>query len=326
MAKKLYVKNMPENFTKSIETSFLLKQITANKTADSGKEYYSLQLMDASGIIRGTIWKENMKKDHENLQGKIVCVKALVIQDAKENYQLVIYEMTEVETYVMADYINCLTEEKSSLYKEMLLKYIVSIENTDYKNLVSSVYSNIKDIELYPATIKGHHSFSGGYLVYVVSTTCLVNYMILSLSRYNMAPSYNIPYDKDLLITAALLHAVGTMDMLTPYPDMHRITESIPLSLHELTVRHIQNALNNSGKSDMSNERLNLLFHVIGCVYEGKKRKPVNREAVLLRQAVNIHNKISLLEHFMYHNQEKEGIIFDDMLGNYLYLAGKEKP
>ena len=83
-------------------------------------------------------------------------------------------------------------------------------------------------------TKKKHHNFSGGFLVYTASVTCLANYMLHSLSQYDMNPSRSIPYQADLLTAGALLHAVGIAKKYTPSPDMHRIPESVPLSRYEL--------------------------------------------------------------------------------------------
>lgn len=325
MAKNFYITDMPKNFTKTIEATFLLREITKKQTQENKKNYYNIQLMDATGTIWGVIWEQNMEKGHEELKGKIVSIRALVAQDAKGVYQLVVNSMEESYDYMMTDYINGLTVEESTRYKELLWKYINSIQNDSYKSIVSTIYQKIPDLEQFPASLKGHHSFGGGFLVYTVSTTCLAHHMLLSFNRYNVNPSYQIPYDSDLLIAGGLLHAVGTVRMITPCPDMHRIPESIPLSLYELTMRHIQEAICLNKNIEIGSEHLNLLLHMVGCVYESEERKPMLREAVLLKQAAVLHEKISLLEHFMYLNWGKNGMIFDDKLGNYIYLKREEK-
>ena len=111
--------------------------------------------------------------------------------------------------------------------------------------------------------------------------------------------------------------------MVTPAPDIKRVPCTIPLTLHELTMQYIQEAVRHTG-SRIAENTLCLLYHVIGCVYESDARKPILREALILKSAVELHDKITLLEHFMVKNQDKTGIVFDDILGNYIYLGSEE--
>lgn len=323
MSKQLNVKDIPDYFTKTFQSSFLLKEITKKKTKEGGKPFYYVHLLDATGNIYGIIWQENMKELHETLIGKVVDVKSLVTKGPEGQYQLVIRELTESSEFQISDYINGLSEEESSKYLNLLWKYIKSIENVSLQKLVQNVFEGISDLEKYPATSNGHHHFSGGLLVYIISVTSMAKYIQHSLVTYNRTPSLSQPYNIDLLTSCSLLHAIGTVRMVTPAPDMKRIPYSIPLTLYEETIRYIQEAAEHmEEKPDES--ILSLLFHTIGCVYESDKRKPILREALILKNIVELHDKISLLEHFMDKNQEKDGIIFDEVLGNYIYIKSED--
>ena len=175
-----------------------------------------------------------MEDCHEDLKGTVVAVKAFVAKDAQGAFRLVIRRMEAAEECLMADYINGLTDAERSRYTEILWKYINSIKNEGYRYLVSSIFKDITGLDQLPASLKKHHNFSGGFLVYTASVTCLANYMLHSLSHYDMNPSRSIPYQADLLTAGALLHAVGIAKKYTPSPDMHRIPESVPLSRYEL--------------------------------------------------------------------------------------------
>ena len=114
MAKEVYADQIAEYFTKTLESTFLLKEITKKETREGRKQFYDILLQDSFGILRGTIWEELMEEGHETLKGKIVTVKALVTKDEQGAFRLVIRRMEEAEDFLMADYINGLTEEESS--------------------------------------------------------------------------------------------------------------------------------------------------------------------------------------------------------------------
>lgn len=324
MSKQLNVTDAPAYFTKTFTSSFLLQEITTGETRENGKPYYRVRLQDATGSIFGTIWQEYMSDSHTQMQGQVVDIKSIVSKNEDGNYHLVIRDMKPCQEYIMSDYINGLMEEESIRYLDLLCRFVDSIKNEPLKGLVKNIFQHIDDFDKYPASINGHHAFSGGLLVYTVSVTCLAKYMQKSLSSYNINPDPSPPYDTDLLTAAALLHAVGTVHMVTPSPNMKRIPGSIPLSLHEHTIRHIQRDVGRMEGEVPEEDVLSLLFHVIGCVYEDEARKPVVREALILKSAVVLHNKITLLEHFMEKNKDRTGIVFDDILGNYIYLQEEE--
>lgn len=324
MSKQLNVTDAPAYFTKTFKSSFLLQEITAGETRENGKPYYRVRLQDATGTIFGTIWQEYMSDSHSLMQGMVVNIKSYVSKNEDSSYHLVIREMKPCQEYIMSDYINGLMEEESSRYLDILCKFIDSIKNEPLKELVRDVFRHIDGFERYPASINGHHAFSGGLLVYTVSVTCLAKYMQKSLNSYNMNPAPSPPYNTDLLTAAALLHAVGTVHMVMSSPNMKRIPSSIPLTLHELTVQHIQRAVCRIEGDVPDEDVLSLLFHIIGCVYEDEVRKPVIREALILKSAVALHDKVTLLEHFIEKNKGRTGIVFDDTLGNYIYLQEEE--
>lgn len=324
MSKQLNITDIPAYFTKTFASSFLLQEITSQVTRENRKPYYRVRLQDATGSVLGTIWQEYMSDSHTQMQGQVVDIKSYVAKNEDGNYQLVIREMKPCQEYIMSDYINGLSEEESSKYLDLLWKFVDSIKVDSLRTLVRDIFLSIAELEKYPASVNGHHAFSGGFLVYTVSVTCLAKYMQRSLGSYNINPVHSFSYNTDLLTAAALLHAIGTVQMITPSPGMKRIPSSIPVTLHELTIQHIQKAICKMDEKAPDESILSLLFHMVGCVYEDEVRKPVLREALILKSAVSLHDKITLLEHFMAKNMDQSGIVFDETLGNYIYIQEEE--
>lgn len=318
MSDRLKSTDIPAYFTKTFSSSFLLKGIAKHETQENRRPFYQLRLQDADGAVSGTIWKEFMKEEHLSMSCRIVAVKSLVAQNPDGSYYLIIREMELCHEYDMSDYVNGLKEEESRRYLESLGKLIDSVNDASLKSLLKYIFDNIDCLEKYPSTISGHHHFEGGYLVYTYSVACMSYRMAYSLSQFNYP---HMAYNMNLLVAAALLHAVGTVRMLTPSPGVRRRESSIPLSLHELTVMHIQEAVCKMGEDAPDEATLSMLFHVIGCVYESDLRKPILREALILKDAADLHDRISLLDHFILKNRDKPGrILYDSDLANYIFI------
>lgn len=318
MSDRLRSTDIPDYFTKTFSSTFLLKEISLHETRENRHPFYRLRLQDAAGTATGTIWKECMKEEYLSMPSKVVALKSLVTRDPDGNYNLIIREMSLCSEYDMSDYINGLGEQKSSEYMDLLWKLIGSVGSAPLKALLKNIFDGISSLEKYPSTICGHHHFEGGFLVYTYSVACMAYRIACSLAQFNYP---HIAYNKDLLVAASLLHAIGTVRMLTPPQDVKRRKNAIPLSLHELTVMHIQEAVCRMGRDAPDEGSLCMLLHIIGCVYESDLRKPVLREALILKHAAQLHDRISLLEHFILKNRDKTGeILYDSELGNYIFI------
>lgn len=325
MKEKINVSDLPSLFTQSIESTFLLRSIQESQTQENRKKYYEAQLVDASGAVWGKIWDTNMKEEHLSMTGNIVTVQGLVTRSPSGAHQLVIRSMERADGHDVSDYIKGLTEEEIAKYTKILCQYIQSVKHDGYRRLAEELLSNAHGTASIPATLSGHHNYCGGFLVYTVSITCLVNHILRSLSLYDRHPDHGLDYQPDILTTAALLHAIGTTGMLTPYPDSRRVPASIPLGAYDMTMRRIAEAAALHPEFGLSETDLSLLLHVIGCAYSESERKPMMREALILRSAVNLQVHISQFDYFLAANEDKEGMVYDNTLGNYLYVKPREK-
>lgn len=320
MSKNIYISGISEYFTRTIESSFYVRNITEKQTNENKKRYLEVLLQDCTGTIFGTVWEEYMETEYETYVGKVIQLSGMVVQNQEASYQLVITHMKPMDKYLYSDYINGISEKDTENYLKLLHKYIEAVKSPNYRNLLHHIFTNIPDFEKLPATLKGHHNFNGGFLVYSVSVTCLAKYTAHSLEQYNLNPSYALPYNSDLIIAGGLLHAIGTVNMLKPFPEMKRIPESIPLNLHELTMQFLCRTLSQNDDFHLTEEEKSLLMHIIGCVYESSDRKPMIREAIILKNVIQLQHDVTKLEYFLFSNQDKCGSVFDSTLNNYIYI------
>lgn len=325
MKKQLYISDLPEYFTRQIEEPFFIKDVSLRMSSGQ-KEYLSLCLQDKTGATGGIMWEEYMRHDFLQYKGCVAMIKGMVVQDQKGQYEILVTGIEPISDYDQAEFVNGLTSEETAKYLQYLHNYIENVKDSGFRSLLQSVFGKEEEkFAVLPATLKNHHAYNGGLLVHTISVTSLLRYMSRTLGAYNIHPAIRIPYDSSLLVTAGLLHSIGVVRMITPFPEQKRDNLSILLSQHEHTIQYINEAFLRAGKDILSEEGKTLLLHTIGCVYESTERKPMLREALLLREAYRLCVGVTNLEHFMNCHNGEAGSIFDEQMNNYLYLQAVDK-
>ena len=325
MKKKIYVSDLSAHFTHEVEELFFIKDLILKKTS-SQKDYMDLYLQDKTGTVGGIMWEEYIKSEFLTYKGHVAKIKGMVVHNQKEQNQILVTSIELVEGYEQREFVNGLTEEETYKYFGYLHGYVENVQDEGYRTLLQLVFDKEKEkFAILPVTLKSHHNYNGGLLVYTVSVTSLARYMSRTLSVYNFHPSYNLPFDSALLVTAGLLHAIGIVRMINPFPELRRDNVSILLSQYEHTMWYLQETFQELGEEVLPEEKKTLLLHTIGCVYESTERKAMLREAMLLREAYQLLISVSNLEYFMSCHAGEEGSIFDEHMNNYLYLQTKNK-
>lgn len=134
----------------------------------------------------------------------------------------------------------------------------INIDNEHMKNLIRSVFEIHKDkIEIATAG-EHHHNYDGGLLHH--------SYNVANLCLKIMKYYDDIQLNKDLLLTAALLHDVGKVYennpifegfikhnvmsslMIHPILDSYNICEQTKLALHNMILTHMQDFYDENSK------------------------------------------------------------------------------
>lgn len=320
MEKQIYISELKKYFTQSIEQPFYLKDIIQKESSENKKPYMDLLLIDRSGSVNAKIWEENISNEYLNYKSRVVAVRALVTQDTNENITLFITHLSLVEKYQESDYINGIACEKQESYKALFVKYADMVTHKGFQCLLQFIIKNDLDtMAVLPASLKGNGNYNGGLLVYTICTTSMAYLMMKCLGTYNIHPDYTFSYQAELLITAALLHRVGVIKILKPYPDAERLKESPLLDVREHTLTFLTQRIVNGG-IDLAEKDQSLLFHLICCTYEDSSIKPMIREGLLLQAASRLNTSVCRLEYFLHKNENEQGSIFDETLKNYLYI------
>ena len=178
----------------------------------NGKQYENVILQDRTGTIDAKIWDPNSMGidefealDYVDISGDITVFNGALQVSIKRARKA-----GEGE-YNPADYLPTSRYDIDTMYQE-LLSWIGTVKN-QYLSAILTYYfiqdqETVKRFRMSSAAKSVHHGFVGGLLEHTLSVTRFCDFM---------AKSYGI-LNRDLLITAAILHDIGKTKEISLFP------------------------------------------------------------------------------------------------------------
>lgn len=213
MSKELFVSNLSsdEMIGEEFEESFLLKDIKLSKNLSN--QWANLVLFDKTGEIPGIIFGEDAV-NAVALKGRIVKVRGLAdlynggVRVKCKNILPTTEELAE-------DYVPSLPEEMSADLIARLNALVGSVTEKNLSVLLRSVFScYISRFKMLPGGAR-HHVFAGGLLAHSVETAETTDLICRQQSDYYGTAGFA---DRDLAVTAALLHDFGKVTEFKNFP------------------------------------------------------------------------------------------------------------
>jgi len=282
---------------------YLCKQRNSLKSK-AGKTYLSLKLQDKTGFIDAKVWELNndiqsfAENDYIKVDGVVVAYQ--------NDLQLKVIKIRKSQEgeYDPQDYVPRTDKDVELLYSE-LLDYIKSVKDKFIKRLLESIFLEEPVVSNYfkthSAAKQMHHSYMGGLLEHTIAVAKICEFLSGSYEYVN----------RDMLIAGALLHDVGKVMELSPFP-VNDYTDEGELLGHivmgtELIGKH-------AAKIEGFPPALeHLLKHMIIShhgVYEyGSPKLPKTVEAFLLHMADDTDAKIKMFE---------DAVVKDDTSGQWV--------
>jgi len=266
--KKRKVKKI-ENETFLVSEKHILK-------ARNGDEYVGLKLKDRSGIIDAKIWNNLIHLKDRFEAGDFVKITG-ESNYYNDNWQVIIKDLERLdENEVDKKAFLPSTKKNVEELEEELLGLIDSVKHTGLRKLLEEIFTDEKFYEKFihaPAAKSMHHAYVGGLLEHTVSVARIASML---------AENYE-DIDRDLLVTAALLHDIGKVYELDTVT-FNYTTEGKLLGHIIIGYTVIQNKVKelNLLKEET---RINLLHCILshhGEYEYGSPKKPKTKEAVLL--------------------------------------------
>ncbi|MFT3984558.1 MAG: HD domain-containing protein [Lachnospiraceae bacterium] len=310
-----------ETFKESdnISDIYLIKHRQAAVTKN-GKSYENLILQDKTGTIDAKIWEPNSAGiedfevlDYVEIYGSINSFNSMLQVSIKRARKC-----REGE-YNPSDYLPVSSKDIEVMYQE-LLGYISGMKSVYLKQLCEAFF--VQDAPFIAAFKKSsaaksvHHGFVGGLLEHTLGVTKLCEYYTRA---YPMLK-------KDLLLSVAMLHDIGKVRELSPFPENDYTDEGQFLG-------HIVMGCEMAGEKiraipgfpkQLADEVRHCILSHHGEYEFGSPKKPALMEAVALNFADNTDAKMETMAELFGATAETGWIGFNRLFESNLRKTSEE--
>jgi 3'-5' exoribonuclease len=284
-----YIETLKEG--ERISDIYLCKHKQALVTKN-GKPYETIILQDKTGTLDAKIWEPNSAgiDDFDVMDYIEVMADITSFQGALQANVKRVRKVSEGE-YDPQDFLPTSEQNIEEMYKEFV-SYIDKVKNPYLNKLLKSFYVEdaelIKKFKFHSAAKSVHHGFVGGLLEHSLSVTKLCDYY---------AQTYTV-LNRDLLLTAAMLHDVGKTWELSAFPvndytDDGQLLGHIMIGAEEISYR-IRGMEGFPAKLASELKHCILAHH--GELEYGSPKKPALAEAVALNLADNTDARMKTIK------------------------------
>ncbi len=274
-----------------INEIYLCKQKQTAMTK-AGKPYESLVLQDKTGTLDAKVWEPSSQgiedcdaMDYINVMGDVTSFQGSLQLNVKR-----IRKASEGE-YDPKDYLPVSAYDTDEMYHE-LQGYVKSIENPYLRELTGALFLEDADFakrfKFHSAAKSVHHGFVGGLLEHTLGVTRLCDFFAKQYPMLN----------RDLLLSAAMLHDIGKLEELSVFPENDYTDEgqllghiAMGMEIVGMRIRAIPDF-----PRKLSNELKHCILAHHGELEYGSPKKPAIAEAVALNFADNMDAKMETLK------------------------------
>ena len=258
--------------------------------AKNGKPYDNVTLQDKTGTLNAKIWDPDSpgigdfeELDYVHVSGEI--------SNFQNKNQLSIRRayVAQPHEYDPNEYLPVSQYDVNEMYAE-LLDYVDSVESRWLNELLNKFFRNgavEKKFKVHSAAKTVHHGFVGGLLEHTLSVTKFCDFL---------ADHYRF-LNRDLLLTGAMLHDIGKLKELSPFP-ANDYTDEGQLIGHIVIgnqmVLDVIHSIEGFPKT-LSAELQHLILSHHGELEFGSPKKPALAEAYALHVADNADAKMEEL-------------------------------
>ena len=283
----------------NVSEVYLCKVKNIAKTK-AGKTYYSMILQDKTGVIDTKIWDlnngiENFEQmDYIRVEGNVTSFQG--------SPQLNVRRLRKAREgeFAMEDYIPCSSKSIDGMFKE-LSSYVNHVQNIYLRQLLVAFFGDKEfaaKFKAHSAAKTVHHGFIGGLMEHTLGVTRLCDYMSKAYPVIN----------RDLLITASLLHDIGKTKELSAFP-LNDYTDEGQLLGHIYMGAQMINDLARQipeFPEVLKNELIHCILSHHGELEYGSPKKPALVEAVALNLADNTDARMETITEIFAANKSKK--------------------
>jgi len=255
------------------------REMRSSKTGDA---YLVLELSDRTGCIPAVLFRPSL--DASAVPARSAVRARGRVTKFRGTKRISLEQLQAADAWDSGELIGDSVRSADEL-KDQLRGLAASIENTRLKRLVRLVFGDsalFARFSACPASQSYHHAYIGGLLEHTVAVASMCS---------DLAGRYD-GVDRDLLVTAALLHDIGKVDEISfetgiGYTDEGRLVGHVVSGVHR--IRGI------SVKAKLEHDELLRLEHAVlshhGELEWGSPKRPSTFEALLLHHVDNLDAK-----------------------------------
>src|SRR5512137_1259616 len=301
-----------------VTSYFLAKQIQVRQRR-SGEPYLTLVLADRTGEVPAVMWEGVDESVRSLADGDIVKVQALLGSYHGEPQLTVTRARKANPDEVSLDDYLPRTEGDPATMLAALDGAMEAIDEPHLKRLLCELFADPATraaVTAAPAAKAIHHAVLGGLLEHTVS--------VVGLCR--LLADYYPAVNRDLLLTAAILHDLGkikelTWDRVFDYTDRGRLLGHITLGalMVEERIRTIADF-----PAALATSLLHCILSHHGELEWGSPKRPKTLEAIVLHYAENLDGKVNAFLGFAkrYPDPQHPGWTqFNKAMDRYLYVG-----
>lgn len=259
-------------------------------TAKNGKPYDNITLQDKTGTLNAKVWDPDSpgigdfdELDYIHVSGEVTQFQGKLQLSIRRAY------VAQPSEYDPNEYLPVSPNDVNAMYSD-LLDYVDSVENPYLNTLLNKFFRNgavEKKFKSHSAAKTVHHGFIGGLLQHTLSVTQICDFL---------ADQYEF-LNRDLLLTAAMLHDIGKLKELSPFPANDYTDEGQLLGhivIGNQMVLDVIHGIDGFPKT-LSVELQHCILAHHGELEYGSPKKPALAEAYALHAADNLDAKLEEL-------------------------------
>ena len=259
-------------------------------TAKNGKTYDNLTLQDKTGTLNAKIWDPDSpgigdfdELDYVHVSGEISLYQGKNQMSIRRAY------IAQPGEYDPNEYLPVSPYDVNKMYAD-LLDYVDSVDNPYLNELLNKFFRNSaveRRFKMHSAAKTVHHGFVGGLLQHTLFVTQLCDFLADQYEYLN----------RDLLLTAAMLHDIGKLKELSPFPANDYTDEGQLLGHIVIGTQMILDVIRtiDGFPQVLSTELQHCILAHHGELEFGSPKKPALAEAYALHAADNADAKLEEL-------------------------------
>jgi 3'-5' exoribonuclease len=257
------------------------------RTTKAGKPFLRLKVTDRTGSADCVVWEDAERISRSFNAGDYVLVQARVTEyEGRPQLDASTVAPADAHEVDRREFLPATYRDVDEL-TGFLEFHVDSVTDADYSALLRLIFGDPEFLERFstaPAAKAYHHAYLGGLLEHTVTVADLCDHVSQQYARV----------DRDLLITAALLHDVGkvtelTYDRAIDYSDAGRFLGHVILGVTFVTDQVAR-------LPGFPEKKLQLLLHAIvshhGELEWGSPKRPKTLEALIIHHVDNLDAKV----------------------------------